>query len=136
MLRRSSLLVSVVALLLAVLLPLTAAHCLFMGVPGTHGTHGAALHACCQKAAARAASSHARHGESSRMDCCAQLPSGVSVAKAELPAPHMATLALAAQMVLAVPSPVRVARANVHDHDPPGAPPSAAHLLRGPPARA
>lgn len=135
MFRRSAALMRLFALVLAVVLPLSAAHCLFMGAPA----HGAtkAMHPCCEKAAARASAAHAKHAPLGEpKSCCTQLPSGVNAGVVTLDAPHASIATLVQFTVLLAPAPVMLPRAEEGSDDPPGAPPHAAHLLRGPPAQA
>jgi hypothetical protein len=134
-LRRSAAVVRLLALVLAVVLPLSTAHCLFMGLPA-HGAAGA-MHACCQKAAARATASHAKHApQNDTKSCCTQLPAGVNASVVMLDAPSASIVALVNIAALAAPAPAQLQRAIEGSDDPPGAPPHVAHLLRGPPALA
>jgi hypothetical protein len=134
-LSRSAAVVRLFALVLAVVLPLSAAHCLFMGVPA-HGA-GKMMHPCCQKAAARAAASNAKHApQSETKSCCTQLPAGVNASVVTLDAPHASIVTLVSFAALDAPAPALLQRAMEESDDPPGAPPCAAHLLRGPPALA
>lgn len=138
-LRRSSAFVSAIALLLAVLLPFTAAHCLWMGTSSAHAKTKCALHACCQKAAAREAAqgrtpAGGRTTSDALSSCCTQLPAGIDVTKAQLPAPNVTVLTLVTIALFAADAPTLVERFEAGVHDPHGAPELHAHQLRGPPA--
>jgi len=123
-----------VALLLAVLMPLEQAHCLWMGVGARPAAaHAAApLHACC---AARAAAHGGAHARTLPPCLCDQLPAGSLPAAIAAPAPTVAGVALPpAVAFLAEPAAVRT------DVDPAldvGSPPlpddPGAHGLRAPP---
>jgi hypothetical protein len=124
---------AVVAVMLAALLPLQQAHCLWMSrmTPVAAATHGKCHSGCC----AASTGTHQQH-RAGRPECpCLELPSSTLPAAVPAPAPPMAApLAVSATATILATQPTITAYAPVVEL---GSPPlpidCSAHGLRAPP---
>lgn len=132
--KRRSLVIQLVALALAVLLPVESAHCAWMMSPIAKTSAGMrADHACCRTTPVtpNAPATQPR----STPDCaCLSLPQAVASVVSVTPAAPEAAQAVAVHEVLAAPAASVPLETREADASPPRAPSPTAHPLRGPPA--
>ncbi len=140
--KRMSLPSLVIAISLALLLPIELAHCVWMGVPqqGVQGTVGTSVaHACC-RAGANARSARPASSSAPRTCTCIQLPEVTLPSHVTVDAPtiDVGTSLATAHELLLVPIPRIVAapdRGSLFG-SPPRSAESRAHGLRAPPTPA
>jgi hypothetical protein len=132
---RATLSIRIASLLLAALLPLGQAHCLWMSGAraATCERSTAAAHSCCAPAATRPAPPPAAGGESCP---CFELPEATTPSTSTVPRPEAATLAVAAdEPVPPGPAPALAPWTPPDTGPPPSRAASGAHGLRAPPYR-
>ncbi len=131
--KRRSFVIQLVALALAVLLPVESAHCAWMMSPIAKTSAGMrADHACCRTAPA--ATSMPASPAKSAPDCaCLALPQGIASVVSVMPAAPEAVQSVTVFEVLAAPAASSLLVHGECDASPPRAPSLTAHPLRGPP---
>lgn len=131
---RRSFVIQLVALALAVLLPVEAAHCAWMMSPIAKTATGMrADHACCRTTPAKSSAPSAP--QKAAPDCaCLSLPQAVAAAVSVTPAAPEAAQAVTILEVLAAPAASVPLETREADASPPRAPSLTAHPLRGPPS--
>jgi len=130
----------VIALALAVLLPLEQAHCMFMGLQKRSApvAANAPVHPCCARAAAQAG--HHAPAQVPLGGCnCPVLPSVVLAASVHVPAAHVTAIAQVIPAVFAPAAPVPLVTRTARPPDAGSSPlpyDAGAHGLRAPPVSA
>ena len=131
--KHRSFVIQLVALALAVLLPVESAHCAWMMSPIAKTSAGMrADHACCRTAPA-ASSGSASPVKSAPACACLALPQAVTSVVSVAPAAPIAVQVAAVNEVLAAPAAGWLFEQG-EAASPPRAPSLTAHPLRGPPA--
>jgi len=132
--KRRSFVIQLVAIALAVLLPVESAHCAWMMSPIAKTSAGMrADHACCRTAASLPSAPSAPR--KTTPDCaCLALPQAVTSVVSVAPAAPQAVQADAMIELLAAPSADPCLERSGDGTSPPRAPIPTGHLLRGPPA--
>lgn len=132
--QRRSFVIQLVALALAVLLPVESAHCAWMMSPIAKTSVGMrADHACCRTTPATPSTPSAP--TKAAPDCaCLSLPQAVASVVSVSPTAPEAVAVMASFEPLAAPAASVSLESREVDDSPPRAPRATAHPLRGPPA--
>ena len=132
--KRRSFVIQLVALALAVLLPVESAHCAWMMLPIAKTAAGMrADHACCRTTPVKPSAPST--SQQSAPDCaCLSLPQALNSVVSVMPAAPEAVQAVAILELRAAPAASVTLENREADASPPRAPSLTAHPLRGPPA--